>query len=152
MKAAILHRQLVVGQPEVTLQPFQECWLEDSAAAIERVAGQPDEFRSSKPHLAGVIELRSEFFAGERVYWAGGRAVEERELHPRLRVMLPDELQHQQLIKIGIEQGPGNRVEFPVVVVPPLGEVHDHSLISSYAVTTNANPGQLSEAAFPMRV
>jgi hypothetical protein len=40
--------------------------------------------------------------------------------------MLPDKLQHQQLVEISIEQGPGNRVEFPVVVVGSLGKVHDH--------------------------
>jgi hypothetical protein len=40
--------------------------------------------------------------------------------------MLPDELQHQQLVKIGIQQGSNHRVQFPVVVVRPLGEVHDH--------------------------
>jgi hypothetical protein len=44
--------------------------------------------------------------------------------------MLPDKLEHQQFVEIGIEQGPGNRVEFPVVVVRPLGEVHDHRVLS----------------------
>jgi hypothetical protein len=35
-------------------------------------------------------------------------------------------LEHQELVEIGIEQRPGDRVEFPVVVVRPLGKVHDH--------------------------
>jgi hypothetical protein len=45
--------------------------------------------------------------------------------------MLPDELKHQELVKIGIEQRPGNRVEFPVVVVRPFGEVNDHRVPSA---------------------
>src|SRR5580765_171161 len=40
--------------------------------------------------------------------------------------MLPDELQHQQLVEIGIKQGSDDWVQFPVVVVCPLREVHDH--------------------------
>jgi hypothetical protein len=40
--------------------------------------------------------------------------------------MFPDELQHQQLVEIGIKQGSNDRVQFPVVVVRPLREVHDH--------------------------
>src|ERR1700686_4655347 len=45
--------------------------------------------------------------------------------------MLPDELQHQELVKIGVEQRPGNRVQLPVVVVRPLGEVNDHRVPSA---------------------
>jgi hypothetical protein len=45
--------------------------------------------------------------------------------------MLPDKLQHQQLVKIGIEQRPGNWVQFPVVVVRPLSEVDDHRAVVS---------------------
>jgi hypothetical protein len=42
--------------------------------------------------------------------------------------MLPNKLQHQELVKIGIQQGSHHRVEFPVVVVRPFREVHDHLL------------------------
>jgi hypothetical protein len=48
--------------------------------------------------------------------------------------MLPDELKHQQLVEIGIEEGPDNGIQFPVVVVRPLGEVHDHRVLSSATV------------------
>ena len=43
MKLVAIDFQFVVRQPEIALQPFQESWLENSAAAIERVAGQPDQ-------------------------------------------------------------------------------------------------------------
>src|ERR1700722_15361219 len=52
--------------------------------------------------------------------------------------MLPYKLQHQQLIEISIEQRPRDRVQFPVVIVRPLCEVHDHELLSSSAVATKA--------------
>jgi hypothetical protein len=57
--------------------------------------------------------------------------------------MLPDELQHQQFVKVSVEQRPGDRVEFPVVIVGALSEVHDHSLVSSYGSATKANLGFL---------
>jgi hypothetical protein len=44
--------------------------------------------------------------------------------------MLPDELEHQQFVEIGIEQRPDNRVQFPIVVVRPAGEVDDHRKLS----------------------
>jgi hypothetical protein len=47
--------------------------------------------------------------------------------------VLPDELQHQELVKIGIEQRPRNRVECPVVVVSPLGKIDDHRTGSATA-------------------
>src|SRR5258706_2168854 len=145
MKAAVLHRQFVVRQPEIVFKPFQEGGFENSAPAIKRVAGQPDDFRSSKANVAGVIELRDEFFVREGVYGTAGSAVEQRELHARPGVMFPDKLQHQQLVKIGVEQRPGDRVEFPVVIVRPLREVHDHALISSYAFAAKANLVHSSE-------
>ncbi len=37
--------------------------------------------------------------------------------------MLPDELHHQELVKIRLQQGSDDWVQFPVVVVRPLGEV-----------------------------
>ena len=45
--------------------------------------------------------------------------------------MLPDELQHQKLIEVGIQQGSRYRVEFPVVVVCPLSEIDDHRAMFS---------------------
>ena len=40
--------------------------------------------------------------------------------------MLPDKLQHQQLVEICIQQGPDDRVKFPVVVVRPFSEIDNH--------------------------
>src|SRR5258706_7277455 len=40
--------------------------------------------------------------------------------------ILPDELQHQQLVKIRIQQRPHNRVQLKVVVVRTLCKVHIH--------------------------
>src|SRR5580704_25560 len=141
MKAAVLHRQFVVRQSEVAFQPLQKGGLENPAPAIERVAREPDQFRPAKADATSVIELRDQFFGGEGIYGAAGRTVEQGELYSRPGVMLPDKLQHQQLVEIGIEQGPGHRVQFPVVIVGAFREVHDHSLISSYAVATKANAG-----------
>src|ERR1700675_3689712 len=57
--------------------------------------------------------------------------------------MLPDKLQHQQLVEISVEQRARDRVQFPVVIVRPLCEVHDHELLSSSAVVTKATGSRL---------
>jgi hypothetical protein len=41
--------------------------------------------------------------------------------------VLPDELQHQQLVKIGVEQGAGDRVQLPVMIVRAPREINDHN-------------------------
>jgi hypothetical protein len=53
-------------------------------------------------------------------------AIEQRERHSDFRVTFPDELQHQQLVEIRIEQGSDKRVQFPVVVVCTRREIDDH--------------------------
>jgi len=75
-----------------------------------------------------VIKLRDQFFGGKGINGASGGTVVDSERNVRFRKMLPDELEHEQLVKIGVEQRTSNRVEFPVVVVRPLREVDDHSL------------------------
>jgi len=60
-----------------------------------------------------VLHLVNEFLAREHVGEAHrGGAVEQRERDVGGRVVLPDELEHQQLVEIGIEQGARDGVEF----------------------------------------
>jgi hypothetical protein len=49
---------------------------------------------------------------------------------------LPDELEHQELVKIGVEQRPRNRVQLPVMVMGAPREVDDHDVttLSFFAV------------------
>ena len=42
------------------------------------------------------------------------------------REVLPDELEHEQLVEVGVEQRADDGVELPVVVVRALGEVDVH--------------------------
>ena len=44
--------------------------------------------------------------------------------------MLPDELQHQQLIKVGVQQRAHNGVKVPVMVMRAFREVDDHAVSS----------------------
>jgi hypothetical protein len=48
----------------------------------------------------------------------------------RLGIMLPDELQHQKLVEVGVKQRSRDGIEVPVVVMCPLGEVHNHRFIT----------------------
>src|SRR4051812_13085473 len=40
--------------------------------------------------------------------------------------MLPDKLQHQQLVEVRVQQRADDRVEFPIMVMGAFGEVDDH--------------------------
>ena len=43
-----------------------------------------------------------------------------------MREMLPDELEHQELVEVGVEQGASDGIDFPVVIMRAPGEVDDH--------------------------
>ena len=58
--------------------------------------------------------------------------------------MLPDELQHQQLVEIGIEQGSRDRIEFPVVVMRPRGRSSRSSGKVLFAANQNRSARNLS--------
>ncbi len=109
------------------VQPLQEVRLEDAAAAEEGVAGQPDQLRFQKAQAAHVLQLLQYLFARNHVGQPQRRgSVAHRERYLRGGEMLPDELKHQQLVEIRIQQGSHHRVQVPVVVVRPLRKINDH--------------------------
>jgi hypothetical protein len=61
--------------------------------------------------------------------------------------VLPDELQHEQLVKVRIQQRPHNRIQLPVMVVRALGKVHIH-LGSLMLKPTNRRLYGLTKAPF----
>jgi len=59
--------------------------------------------------------------------WDFGGAIEEGKGSGGFRKLFPDELEHQKFVKVGIEQGPRNRVQFPIVVVCAARQVDNHN-------------------------
>jgi hypothetical protein len=53
-------------------------------------------------------------------------AIDELERDATIRVLLPDHLQHQKLIKIRIEQRAHDRVDAERVIIDARGEIGDH--------------------------
>ena len=53
-----------------------------------------------------------------------------RECGVRLGKMLPDELEHQELVEIGVEQGARDGIHLPVVVVRAPGEIDNHDYLT----------------------
>jgi hypothetical protein len=41
--------------------------------------------------------------------------------------VLPDELQHQQLVEIRIQQRPDDRIQFPVMIVSATRKINNHN-------------------------
>jgi len=40
---------------------------------------------------------------------------------------LPDELEHQEFVKVSVEEGPRDRVQFPIMIVSAPSEINDHN-------------------------
>jgi hypothetical protein len=57
--------------------------------------------------------------------------------------MLPDQLEHQQLVKIGIQHGARNGVQIPVMVVRAPGEVDNHSAFTLLEFAAHGGAGLL---------
>ena len=119
--------EIEVGEAEVVLEPVEECGLEDSAGAVEGVAGQPDQFRFVQAELARGFQLLAKLADIHDVSQGNVvRAIHQGEGGAGGGVMFPDELEHQELVKIGIEERARDGIELPVMVVCAAGQVNNH--------------------------
>jgi hypothetical protein len=117
----------VVREAEVVLEPVEELGGEDVADSVEGIAGEPDELGPAEAEGADVVHLVAEHVDGDAVGKTDAQsAVVDLTGDGDGEEVLPDELQHEQLVEVGVEQGAHDGVEFPVVVVSALGEVDVH--------------------------
>ena len=65
----------------------------------------------------------------------GSGAIDEAEGSMGVGEMLPDELEHEELVEVGVEQRPSDGIELPIVVVRAPGEIDNHGLINVKEVT-----------------
>ena len=99
-------------------------------AAIEGVAGQPDQLRTQEAEPTNMLHLLAQRGGRDTVPQAdGSRTVVDFTGYDRTREVLPNELQHEQLVEVGIEQRTHDGIELPVVVVRALGKVHIHGCL-----------------------
>ena len=121
--AALDPAQLVVGQPEVG-EPVEEVGLEDLGRAVEAVTREPDHLLLGEAERSRMVELGPQLALVDLLGELHRRgAVDQREGRVDLGVEAPDHLQHQELVEIGVEQAPDDRIELPGVVVDPPGDV-----------------------------
>ena len=127
LQLAVADGELIVGEPEIVLQPIEEGRLEDAAAAEEAVAGEPDQFGLAETQLARGFKLLAQLCEADDFAQAHRRgAIDERECGAGAGEMLPDELEHEELVEIGVEQGARDGIHLPVVIVRAAGEVDNH--------------------------
>ena len=121
----VLPGQLVFGQLEIG-EPGQKLRAENLAAAVEGVAGEPDQLLLGEADGARVVELLAQLLLVDLLGELDAlRAVDQREGRLHLRVDPADHLQHQKLVEIRIQDRANDRIELPGVVVDPLGDVGD---------------------------
>ena len=88
------------------------------------------ELRPAEAQTAEVVDLRDESGGVDLVGEADARgAVDDLAGDGYGGEVLPDELEHEQLVEVGVEQRADDGVELPVVVVGALGEVDIHASI-----------------------
>ena len=110
-------------------EPVEEGGFEDTAAAVKRVAREPHQLRLAESQLTGGFELlaklrnANDFAKADR-----GSAIDEREGGAGAGKVLPDELEHQQLVEVSIEQGARDGIHLPVVIVGASGEIDNHNV------------------------
>ena len=101
--------------------------MEDVADAVEGVAGEPDKFGTAEAEGADVVELIAESGGGDVVGETDAEgAVVDLAGDVGGGKVLPDELEHEELVEVGIEEGAHDGIELPVVIVRALGEVDVH--------------------------
>jgi hypothetical protein len=118
---------LVPGEAEVGFQPCKEGGFEDLARAVEGIAGEPDQLGPAELEAAHVVHLRDEGVGVDLVGEADARgAVDDFAGDVDGGEVLPDELQHEQLVEVGVEQRAHDGVQLPVVIVRALSDVDVH--------------------------
>src|SRR5665213_131438 len=126
----VFNGQIKVGEPEIMVEPLQKSRLENAPVSIESIARQPDQLGLVEAQLFRLLQLLAKLAGIDQIgktHLHG--AINEGKRSVRFWKMLPDELQHQQLVKICIEQGTRNRVQLPVMVMRAPGEVDDHKVL-----------------------
>jgi len=127
---AILDGEFVVGKPKICFEPLEEGGFEHATITIEGVSGEPDQFRFVKTAFAGLLQMLTKNTDRYKLCETDvSRAIDERERRLGARKTFPDELEHQEFVEIGVEQGAGNGIDFPVMVVSPARKIDDHESI-----------------------
>ena len=101
--------------------------MEDLLNPVECVACKPNQFAAAEPEGADVIKLLAQGSGGDAVGQANVRgAVVYLAGYMGLREVLPDELEHEELVKVGVEERAHDGIELPIVVMRAFGEVDVH--------------------------
>ncbi len=113
-----------VGRQAQALEPFHELGAEHLPLAIEGVAAQPGAFATAERQRADMVELLAQFAFVDQLGQADpGRAVDQAEGHLRVGAVPQHRLGHQELVEIGVDQRPDDRVDLPAVIPDPCSDV-----------------------------
>jgi hypothetical protein len=150
---AVLHRQLVIRKAKVAFEPLEESRFKDAAASIESIAREPDQFGLMEAQFPGLFQLGAKLLDFDHIGEAQvGGAVDKRKRSGGFGEMLPDELEHQELVKIGVEQRPRNRVQLPIVVMGASREVDDHDVTTLPHSKRSSETGSIAPISWMVHV
>jgi hypothetical protein len=117
--------ELVLREAEL-LEPVHELRREHLALAVEGVAAQEGRLAAREPERADVVELLAQLALVDDLGEADARgAVLDAEGDLDVAMAAEDRLRHQELVEIGVDHRPHDRVDLPGVIVDPRRDV-DH--------------------------
>ena len=117
----------VLRQTQVA-QEVDELSAEDVLPAVELIAREPDELVFPEGERAHMVELRTELGLVDDLGEAHTLgAVHEAEADLGLREEHPDELEHQDLVEVDVEEGSDDPVVVKRMVMRSFREVHSTS-------------------------
>src|SRR5208282_1122404 len=119
-------RQLVSGEMK-RAEPLHEARYKNMPRAIEGVAGEPDQFVLGEAQRSRVVELVDQLPLVDDLGEAHrGSPIDELKGHLPLRMHLPNHLEHQQLVKIRVEQSPDRGVDPKRMVIDAGCDIRGH--------------------------
>ena len=131
--AALLFQ--MIGRQLQMLKPLDEIGAEHLAFAVKGVAAQKGAFAAAEPQGADMVQLLAQFTLINQIGKADRQvAVYQAEPHQRVRPIAENRLAHQELVEIGVDQRPHNRVDLPFVVIDPGGDI-DHLALHRHTGT-----------------
>ena len=105
-------------------EPGQKLRSENLLLAVKSIARKPDQLFLGEAQGARIIQLVSQLpLINDSCQTNALGTVDHAERRAHIAMARMDGLQHQQLIKIRVEQRAHDGVEFPRMVIDPFGDI-----------------------------
>src|SRR5208283_68019 len=148
-----MNGQLIIREAEVAFEPVEKRRLEDTARAIKGISCKPYQFGFMKSQIFCLLQLFPQFILLDQIAKTYlDRAIDQGKRRFYLWEALPDELEHEKFVEVGVEEGPSNRIQFPVMVMGAPRKVDNHDATTLLQFMGTSQPGDATISTPTMRL